>query len=160
MKPLYRGIAVAAIHCLLVLSVAGKYALDRERLPRAWTKTRNFDPNLPIRGRYVRLSVDVDGPEQAGNTGWTHARLSVRGGRLVAESTASDTGVAITRSGGGPWRIVEPVAFFIPEHVPDPSRTAPDEELWVELSVPRHGGPRPVRLGIRKNGTLRPLDLR
>jgi hypothetical protein len=36
MKPLYRGIAVALLQCLIVLTVAGKYALDRQRLPRGW----------------------------------------------------------------------------------------------------------------------------
>lgn len=52
------------------------------------------------------------------------------------------------------------VVFFIPEHVPDPSRRAPGEELWVEVSVPRKGLPRPIRLGVRKDGVLTPLDLR
>jgi hypothetical protein len=32
MTPLHRGIAVGLLHCLLVLSIAGKYAIDRERL--------------------------------------------------------------------------------------------------------------------------------
>ena len=36
MKPAYRGIAITVLHCLLVLTVAGKYAWDRDRLPRAW----------------------------------------------------------------------------------------------------------------------------
>ena len=60
MKPLYRGIAVAVLHCLIVLSLAGKYAWDREHLPSVWTRTVPFDPNLPVRGRYVRLAVAVD----------------------------------------------------------------------------------------------------
>ena len=33
----------------------------------------------------------------------------------------------------------EPVAFFIPEHVPYPSRRSPGEELWIEVSVQRKG---------------------
>jgi hypothetical protein len=53
-----------------------------------------------------------------------------------------------------------PVAFFIPEHVPDPSRRAPGEELWVEVTVPKKGPPRPIRLGVKKNGVLTPLALR
>ena len=51
------------------------------------------------------------------------------------------------------------LAFFIPEHVPDPSIRAPGEELWVELTLPKAGPPRPIRLGVRKDGVLTPLDL-
>ena len=51
------------------------------------------------------------------------------------------------------------LAFFIPEHVPDPSIRATDEELWAEVTIPRKGAPRPIRLAIKKNGTLTPLNL-
>ena len=53
-----------------------------------------------------------------------------------------------------------PVAFFIPEHVPDPSRRADDEQLWVEATLPPDGPPRPIQLGVKKNGALTPLSLR
>jgi hypothetical protein len=117
MNPLYRGVAVAILQCLMVLSLAGKYAIDRERLPRFWARALPVDPNLPIRGRYVRLRLE-----------------------------------------GYPAN--EPVAFFLPENVPDPSRRAFGEELWVEVSVPPHGPPRPVRLAVKRDGVLTPLDLR
>ena len=55
--------------------------------------------------------------------------------------------------------LVEPVAYFIPEHVPDPSRRLPGEELWVEVTLPKQGGPRPIRLAVKKDGVLTPLDL-
>jgi hypothetical protein len=61
---------------------------------------------------------------------------------------------------GDQWTIAEPVAFFIPEHVTDPSRRARGEELWVEVSVPARGSPRPIRLGVKRDGVLTPLDLR
>ncbi|MGA2153138.1 MAG: hypothetical protein ABSH37_01905 [Bryobacteraceae bacterium] len=159
MRPLYRGIAVAVVQCLLVLSVAGKYALDRERLPRAWARALRFDPNLPIRGRYVSLSLEVDGMVGA-PVYWASVTLSVRNGRLVAEPVPFDTGVRVIRWSNGPWRIAEPVAFFISEHVPDPSRRPPGEEVWVEVSVPRRGEPRPIRLAVKKDGVLTPLNLR
>jgi hypothetical protein len=54
----------------------------------------------------------------------------------------------------------QPVAFFITEHIPDPSRRAPGEELWVEVTVPRKGPPRPIRLGVRQgDGPIVPLEL-
>jgi hypothetical protein len=168
MKPLYRGIAVAVLHCLIVLTLAGKYAWDREHLPSVWARTVPFDPNLPVRGRYVRLAVAVDiaGEPEADQRrlgiikhDLFPAKLSVAGDRLVATPVASPIGVRIRRTGSF-WTIAEPTAFFIPEHVPDPSRVAPGEELWVEVTVPMKGSVRPLRLGIKKDGQLRPLPLR
>jgi hypothetical protein len=69
------------------------------------------------------------------------ARMRARDGRLMAELNT-------------------PVAFFIPEHVPDPSQRAQGEELWVELTVPPTGPPRPIQLGVRAGGALTPLELR
>jgi len=155
MKPVYRGVAVAVLQCLIVLSVAGKYTLDRARLPRVWVKAAPFDPNLPVRGRYVSLRLQVDTPPDA--TAWTAARLSVTGGRLLA--APDRTGSVHVVPGRTQWTLAEPVAFFIPEHVPDPSRRPPDEELWVEVSVPVKGAPRPIRLGVKKDGVLTPLAL-
>lgn len=54
-----------------------------------------------------------------------------------------------------------PVPFFIPPDVPDPSRRPQGEELWVEVSIPKRGSPRPIRLGVKKEGgEIAPLDLR
>jgi uncharacterized membrane-anchored protein len=156
MKPFARGIAVAAVQCLIVLSLAGKYSYDRERLPRVWVKTAPYDPNLPIRGRYVRLRVEVDGPELQGT--FEMVRLGIRDGRLTAVPSAPDPGVYVTRFPNGPWFLNDPVAYFIPEHADDPSRRPAGEELWVEVSVPPKGPPRPLRLGVRRNGVLTPLE--
>jgi|HubBroStandDraft_4_1064222.scaffolds.fasta_scaffold225242_2 hypothetical protein len=161
MKPLYRGIAVAVLQCLLVVSVAGKYALDRARLPRAWALAVPFDPNLFVRGRYVSLRLQVDAASP-GVAQWTAARLSAVESRLVA--TPDNSGTVHITAAGGRWSLVEPMAFFIPEHVPDPSRRPAGEELWVEVSVPAKGTPRPIRLGVKlavkKDGVVTPLELR
>jgi hypothetical protein len=159
MKPLYRGIAVALLQCLIVLTVAGKYALDRQRLPRVWVKAAPVDPSLPVRGRYVSLRLEVAAPPETG-VQWMSAQLSVQDGRLVATPGSYADSLTISRFAGGPWSILDPVAFFSPEHVPDPSRPALGEELWVEVSVPRQGSPRPLRLALKKDGVLTPLDLR
>ena len=156
MKSVYRGVAVAVLQCLMVLSVAGKYALDRERLPRVWVKAAPIDPNLPVRGRYVSLRLQVEGPPV--RVQLTPARLSVVGGRLLA--TPDPGGTIYIVPDGAQWNLLEPVAFFIPEHVSDPSRRDPGEELWVEVSVPARGSPRPIRLGVKKDGVLTPLELR
>jgi hypothetical protein len=49
------------------------------------------------------------------------------------------------------------IAFFIPEDVPDPSIRARGEELWAEVTLPRKGPPRPIRLAVKKDGVLTPL---
>ena len=33
------------------------------------------------------------------------------------------------------------------------------EELWVEVTLPKQGGPRPIRLAVKKDGVLAPLEL-
>lgn len=55
-------------------------------------------------------------------------------------------------------RLREPLAFFIPEHVPDPSRREKGEELWVEVTLPKRGPLRPIRLGVKKDGRLEALE--
>jgi hypothetical protein len=169
MKPVYRGVAVAVLQCLIVLSLAGKSAIDRDRLPRAWARALPVDPNLPIRGRYVSLRLEVervDGeippPGSAGPNRWPQTaagpvQLSAQDGMLVATPSAGSE--TLLSGAGNRWSLWEPVAFFIPEHVPDPSRRAAGEQLWVEVSVPRKGPPRPLRLGVKKDGVLTPLDL-
>jgi hypothetical protein len=64
-----------------------------------------------------------------------------------------------TRDGRRIATLDQPLAFFIPEHVPDPSVRAPGEELWVEVTLPKQGAPRPIRLAVKKGGVLTPLDL-
>ena len=58
------------------------------------------------------------------------------------------------------WRLSDPLAYFIPEHVQDPSVRPADEKLWVEVTVPPKGPPRPIQLGVKKDGTLTPLQVR
>ena len=118
MKALHKGLLLAVLHVALVLSLGGKLLVDRATLTRVWARTLPYDPNLPIRGRYLALRVVLDGKT-----------------------------------------LDEPIAFFIPEHIADPSRRAPGEELWAEVTVPRKGPPRPIRLGVRKDGVVTPLDL-
>jgi hypothetical protein len=52
-----KGLILAAFQCLLVLSLTGKLLYDRSTCPRVWVKTARWDPNLPIRGRYLALRL-------------------------------------------------------------------------------------------------------
>jgi len=112
MRPAARGLLLAGLHLALVAALGGKLLLDRAVRPRQWLKAAPVDPDAPIRGRYVRLQVELPA-----------------GSRTL-------------------------LAYFIPEHVPDPSLRPPGEELWVEVTLPRRGPPRPIRLAVKKDGKL------
>ena len=60
MKAMRAGLILALVQVVLVLSVAGKYLYERETRPRVWTRATQFDPSLPLRGRYVALQLMVD----------------------------------------------------------------------------------------------------
>ena len=164
MTPLVRkGLIVALIHLLMVCSLGAKLLVDRARRPRVWARTAPVDPDSPLRGRYVRLRVESSDPVAVG-AGFesSSVALGARDGLLVlnrsadedAGLTASITLVQERRT----FVLDQPLAYFIPEHVPDPSIRQPGEELWVEVTLPRRGAPRPIRLGIKKDGVLTPLD--
>lgn len=176
-RTLRNGLALAVAHLLIVGSLGVKLLVDRQVRPRVWIRAAPIDPNLPIRGRYVSLALQIDrfegidsplpeaqrrylGPDQE-----TYPRpvsLVVRDGQLVAVAAREDTGVAGFRVRRGDRETLQigAVAYFVPESVADPSVRSPGEELWVEATIPRRGTPRPIRLGVKKDGVLTPLALR
>ena len=157
LTPLQRSVAILVAHCGLVLSVAGQYAWDRDHLPRAWASATPVDPESPIRGRYITMHLRV---QPAGPVGpYETVRLGAENGRLVAHADPKGTHRLWGRM-PDQLALSEPVAFFIPEHLADPSRREPGEELWVEVSVPPKGPPRPIRLAVKKDGVLKPIEIR
>ena len=90
-------------------------------------KTRPYDPNLPIRGRYLSLMLTPDA------------------GALYFDRTSNQR-----------------VVFFVPEHPEEfeSRRFRPDApELWAEVTIPRQGPPRPIRLGIKQDGEIQPVPV-
>lgn len=53
-----KGLILAAVQCAMVLSLSGKLLYDRATCPRVWVKTAQWDPQLPIRGRYLALRLE------------------------------------------------------------------------------------------------------
>ena len=176
MNPSRKGIILAALQVALVASLAAKYVIDRARFPRVWAQTVAYDPDLPIRGRYLSVRVRVDAGRVYGGSEppkgnvvnfWGDQRdvyLHAEGGRLVADPAPLPTGLRVTR-----WRtrtgelaaaLSEPVDFFLPEHAVDPSWRKAGEELWVEVTVPAKGPPRPIRLAVKRGDTFTPLEIK
>ena len=173
MKPPAKGILLAVIQVALVLSLGLKLLIDRTRYPRVWAETIAYDPDSPIRGRYLAVRLQVDGDhvyseplaDPSLQNRWTEHRnvkLAVENSHLVAFPSEEWTGLQIARwkqAGRTMVALEEPVDFYLPEHVPDPSRPTAGERLWVEVTIPPKGPPRPIQLGLKKDGVLTPLKL-
>jgi len=52
-----------------------------------------------------------------------------------------------------------PSLFFIPETAADPTVRGKGEELWVDATITPNGIPRPIRLGVKKDGKITPIDI-
>ena len=163
MKAMNAGLLVAAIQVLLVASVGGKFLIDRARYPHVWAETQPFDPNLPIRGRYIRMSAEVQLDAAAPGINAIaddRVRLTVRDNALTAVPDANGRHrIRKSNCRGSPcWVLIEPLAFFIPEHAIDPSRRPAGDALWVEVTIPPNGAPRPIRLGRNSNGQIEAIE--
>jgi len=188
MKPAKVSIALLVIQLAIVSAVTVKYMYQRLTCPRVWTRAVAFDPQLPMRGRYLSLQVMVDGCQSTlpsakaaqfprdyngaavqgpfGLRIGTHfrAHLKVQNNRLIAINAVADetgrVGQRIVASSGKPcdqMLVLDPVAFYIPENAIDPSHVTPGQEVWIEVTVPPAGPPRPVQLALKTNEAWKPL---
>ena len=92
------------------------------------------------------------------------AKLMVDRDKLVAIRNPDDdnrpSGIMVSAQPGSScenMRIDTPVDFYIAEHAADPSRLQPGQELWIEVTVPPSGPPRPLQLALKQNGSWKPL---
>jgi uncharacterized membrane-anchored protein len=92
------------------------------------------------------------------------AKLKVEGDKLLAiripEADLTSKGVDVTAwpdSSCDAMRIDEPVDFYIAEHAADPTPLQPGQELWMEVTVPPQGPPRPIQLALKQDGAWKPL---
>lgn len=179
MSPRMKGLLLAGLHLALVAGLGGKMLLDRIRCPRVWLKAAPVDPDMPIRGRYVSLQVEVPAPTAEfpdplpeallKRDPWRRihrhplaVHLAMEGHRLVAHPVGADEGSRPTVPASLPEAqralpteartvtLDQALPFFIPEHLPDPSLRKAGEELWVEVTLPRRGPLRPIRLGVKR----------
>lgn len=176
-----RGIALLVIQILLVASIAGRYVYERTTRPRVWARAAQYDPNLPIRGRYLALSPEVNAcalpHDAASDRGWRQEKIAhpnwewrvkvaARDGHLVVEDARDvlprgETQTIWLRENTSCDRapLSPGVDFFIPDTAKSPFPLKPGQELWVELTVPPAGPPRPIQLAVNDNGQWKPLRL-
>ena len=174
MTPRIKGLIVAAVQTFLVASLGAKLLYDRATRPRVWARAAPYDPDLPIRGRYVSLQLIVEARDIGGSAKSAKpqapqaVRLAIDNDRLVAQPAGQGAGYDadlphlrfIYRRNEQLAVLDQPVAFFIPEHLPDPAIRPDGEQLWVEVTIPRTGPPRPIQLGVKKgDGLIMPLDI-
>lgn len=186
MKPRTRAIALVVIQCLLVSSIAAKYLYERVTCPRVWVRVAQYDPNLPMRGRYLALSPVVDActlpHDKDSASRWTdvngHEKVSwhwqvrtyARDGKLVVEDARNvlpRTGTQTIWLNGDPstgdtscdHARLSAVDFFIPDTAQSPFPLKSGQELWAEVTVPPLGPPRPIQLAISSNGEWKALNL-
>ena len=93
------------------------------------------------------------------------ARLTVEGNKLevirIPESQSQSDALTITASPGlncSEMRLDAPVDFYLAEHAQNPAALRTGQELWVEVTVPPKGPPRPTQLAIKDNGVWTPLN--
>ena len=173
------SLVLLLIQLALVSSIAVRYLYQRWSCPRVWTRAGIYDPQLPMRGRYLSLHLTVDG---CGNTYQTAsplkitqpapytvidsfpARLSVKDNRLVATRIPGESpGIflpTVIVPKGAPCdalRLGPPVNFYISEHAAIPAPLQPNQELWIEVTVPPKGLPRPIQLALKDGSAWKPL---
>lgn len=182
MKTKYAALFLLGIQLLLVLSVAGKYGYERRTCPRVWVKTGQYDPNEPLRGRYLGLQLSVDAcslprdkaqfspgyPYASGGrmpAWWTwNVVLVAQDGHLVPRVADPQRGAgdieAITLREKQPCEsavLSSAANYFIPDTAKGPFPLKPGQELWVEVTVPPSGPPRPIQLAVSSEAGWQPL---
>jgi hypothetical protein len=54
-------------------------------------------------------------------------------------------------------RLLNPINFYVPDNAPALFPLKPKQELWVELTIPPQGPPRPIQLALKSDGLWQPL---
>jgi hypothetical protein len=128
----------------------------KSTLPSAFQAT--FPRNIDGTTRPNGFSVHWPQPVQF------RANLKVQDNKLVAiripEADMRSTGVMVTAWPGSSCenlRLDQPVNFYLAEHAANPTPVKPGQELWIEVTVPPQGPPRPIQLALKEGGAWRPL---
>ena len=92
------------------------------------------------------------------------ANLKVQNNKLLAVRLEGendpDAGQQVSASPGSPCdqlRLVDNVNYYISDTAQSPLPLKPAQELWIEVTLPPKGPPRPLQLAVKDNGVWKPL---
>ena len=92
------------------------------------------------------------------------ANLKVENNKLVAvrvegqeDRTAGEEICGRARRALRPDAPGRAVDFYIAERARSPLPLKPGQELWIEVTVPPKGPPRPLQLALKQDGAWKPL---
>ena len=92
------------------------------------------------------------------------ANLKVQANRLIAirlpDGAPATEGQLIEGWPGKSCRemtLEAPVDYYIPGNAPELFPLKPGQELWMEVTVPPQGLPRPTQLALKDNGAWKPM---
>ena len=98
MRTVHKALCLTGLQLALVASLGGKLLLDRAVRPRFWLKARVVDPDLPIRGRYLDLNLEVP----------------VRGAQLPPPLARPATGKGLETPPRREWQITSLTVRLVP----------------------------------------------
>jgi hypothetical protein len=186
------SVAVLTIQLLLVSAAAAKYLWQRWRCPRVWTESVAFDPESPMRGRYLSVQLvvdgcqstlpsakaaefprDVNGAVKPGPYSLRSAAVAQFQGELkvvdkklivvqIEDPAKAEAGQTVSIEPGlqcDQMRLEKPVDFYISDRAQMPLPLKQGQQLWVEVTVPPQGPPRPLEMALKENGAWKPLRL-
>jgi hypothetical protein len=184
------SVALLVIQLLLVSTIAAKYLVQRWQCPRVWALAQGYDPELPMRGRYIQTQLRVDGCQSTLPSAKAaqfprdfsgavkpgpymmrpmpvnfRADLKVENDRLIAvqvqgdeSGTAGEQVSAMPGAACDQMRLMTPVNYYISDTAKSPLPLKPGQELWIEVTVPPKGPPRPLQMALKDNGVWKPLE--
>jgi hypothetical protein len=101
------------------------------------------------------------------NTADFRANLKVVNNTLVAVRIEgqedSSAGEEVVGTAGAPcdqMGLATSTDYFISDTAQSPLPLRLGQELWIEVTVPPKGPPRPIQLALKDNGAWKPLDLK
>ena len=92
-----KGLILAVFHVVLILTIGAQFAYDRATAPRGWMRTVPYDPNTPLRGRYVTMRVLARKEQEFAVQHDRSVTLYVRDNQVWARSISNRSGQLIGR---------------------------------------------------------------
>ena len=94
------------------------------------------------------------------------ANIKVQNNKLIAVRLEGendpDAGQQVSAFPNTPcdqMRLVDHVNYYISDTAQSPLPLKPAQELWIEVTLPPKGPPRPLQLALKDNGVWKPLGL-